>query len=231
MPTICPQLSTLCSMPLIDPEIQRYLEHNSEPETELLHQLRRETYLQVLLPQMITDPVQGQLISMLSRLIAPKRILEVGTFTGYSCLRMAEGLAAEGEIVSIEVEPQRESRIRKYLELAGIADLTTLLIGDAMQIIPKLEGPFDLVFLDADKAHYPEYYEMIFPMLSDNGWILADNVLWQGKVLGEGKNKETRGLKKFNEIVRNDSRVEVLMLGLRDGLSLIRKKRSEEISD
>lgn len=218
-------------MPLIDQDIQRYVEAFSEQESPLLHQLRRETYLQVLLPQMITDPVQGQLISMLSRLISPNRILEVGTFTGYSCIRMAEGLAADGEIVSIEVEPQRESRIRKYLELAGIADHTTLLIGDAMEIIPTLEGPFDLVFLDADKAHYPEYYEMIFPMLSDNGWILADNVLWQGKVLGEGKNKETRGLKKFNEIVRDDPRVEVVMLGLRDGLSLIRKRKATEISD
>lgn len=217
-------------MPLTDPDIQRYLEDFSEPESELLHSLRRETYLQVLLPQMITDPVQGQLISMLSRLISPRRILEVGTFTGYSCIRMADGLAPDGEIVSIEVEPQRESRIRKYLEKAGIADRTKLLIGDAMEIIPRLKGPFELVFLDADKAHYPEYYEMVFPMLAENGWILADNVLWQGKVLGEGKNKETRGLKRFNQIVRDDPRVEVLMLGLRDGLSLIRKRKASEIS-
>ncbi len=217
-------------MSLIDKGIQQYLEEFSEPEFPLLHQLRRETHLEVLLPQMLTDPVQARLIANWSRLLKPSRILEIGTFTGYSCLCLAEGLQPGGEIVTIEVEPQREKRIRTYLDKAGIAGQVSLHIGDALSIIPQLEGNFDLAFLDADKAHYPEYFNLIYPMMNPDGWIIADNVLWQGKVLGEGKNKETIGLKAFNELVRDHPGVEVLMLCMRDGLSLIRKRNSEEIS-
>ncbi|MDP5170659.1 MAG: O-methyltransferase [Bacteroidia bacterium] len=217
-------------MSLIDKEIQRYLESHSESESPVLNELRRETYLQVLLPQMITDPVQGRLLANWSRLLKPRRILEVGTFTGYSCICLAEGLDPEGEVITIEVNAERATRIKRFLELAGIADRAKLVIGDAKEAIAEQQGPFDLVFLDADKANYPAYYDLVFPLIREDGWLIADNVLWQGKVTRKGKDKETLGLQRFNDLVAADPRVEVLMLQMRDGLSLIRKKNTAEIS-
>lgn len=216
-------------MSLIDKDIQQYLEIHSEGESALLKELRRETHLQVLLPQMLTDPVQGLLLANWSKLVKPRRILEVGTFTGYSCLRLAEGLQPDGEIVTIEIDPQRESRILKYVDQAGLTDRVKLLIGNALEIIPQQTGLFELAFLDADKAHYCDYFDLIFPLMAPDGWIIADNVLWQGKVLGDIASKENVGLKAFNEKVQSDPRVEVMMLCMRDGLSMIRKRKPEEI--
>ncbi len=214
---------------LIDPALQRYVEAHSQAESPLLSRLRRETHLQVLYPQMLTDPVQGRLLAWWSRLVQPRHILEVGTFTGYSCLCLAEGLSATGRITTIELNHERAHRILRYVEEAGMKDRIQLLIGDAKDLIPLQKGPFDLVFLDGDKAHYLAYFEMIFPLLSPGGWLIADNVLWKGKVLHEPQDKETLGLQAFNDHMAQDPRVEVLMLPLRDGLSFIRKKTAAEL--
>ena len=211
-------------MPLMDKPFLQYLESHSEPEPSLLHQLRRETHQQMSLPQMLTDPVQGQLLRLLSGFIRPRRVLEVGSFTGYSCLCLAEGLAEGGHIFTIELQPERASRIQRYLALAGLEQQATLLIGDGKELIPTIEGEFDLVFLDADKAHYPQYYELLMPRIVEGGWMIADNVLWHGKVLEAPADKETAGIQAFNDMAAADPATEVLMLPMRDGLSLIRKK-------
>lgn len=216
-------------MPLIDSAILAYCEAHSSPEPPLLHALRRETHLQVLYPQMLTDPLQGRLLATLSRLMRPQHILEVGAFTGYSCLCLAEGMAPGGHLTTIEVDPERESRIRRYLHLAGRQEQVTLHIGDAKAVIADLSGPFDLIFLDADKANYPVYYELLFSKWAIGGWLIADNVLWQGQVLEPPKNKETRGLSRFNEQLQQDPRIEVMVLPLRDGLTLARKVSGAEM--
>ncbi len=209
---------------ILPESLETYIEDISSGEPELLQRLNRETHLKVLYPRMLSGPVQGRFLSMLTKMLAPKRILEVGTFTGYSALCMGEGLPEEGVIDSIELIAEREWLIRKYLEQARIEDRVNLLFGRALDIIPELEGPYELVFLDADKANYSTYYELILPKMPSGGILVADNVLWDGKVVDPNvQDKETNGIRNFNQLVRNDNRVEQVLLPLRDGMLMVRK--------
>ncbi|MCB0628727.1 MAG: O-methyltransferase [Lewinella sp.] len=197
--------------------------HSSQPDP-VLYELERETGLKTLAPQMITGALQGQLLSLISRLKSPRRILEVGTFTGYATICLARGLAAGGEMHTIEVNPELEYIIRKYLGKAGLTHQVQLHIGDALEIIPELPGEFDLIFLDAGKQHYERYYHQLIDRMPSGGLLLADNVLWSGKVLQKEQDKDTRVLHQFNEMIRDDDRVDKLMLPLRDGLFIIQKR-------
>ena len=209
---------------ILPESLETYIEDISSGEPELLQRLNRETHLKVLYPRMLSGPVQGRFLSMLTKMLAPKRILEVGTFTGYSALCMGEGLPEESVIDSIELIAEREWLIRKYLQEARIEDQVNLLFGRALDIIPGLEGPYELVFLDADKANYSTYYELILPKMPSGGILVADNVLWDGKVVDpKVQDKETNGIRNFNQLVRNDNRVEQVLLPLRDGMLMVRK--------
>lgn len=209
----------------LSPSLEAYLRNMSSPEPALLQRLHRETHLKVLYPRMLSGHLQGRLLALLSHLMAPKRILEIGTYTGYSALCLGEGLPPEGHITSLELDPERGWLIGKYLEAAGLSEQVTVHFGRALDILPGLQGPFDLVFIDADKANYATYYEQVLPIVSPGGLIVADNVLWDGKVVDEAvQDKETTGIRRFNALVRDDPRVEQLILPLRDGMTLIRKK-------
>jgi predicted O-methyltransferase YrrM len=208
--------------------IEEYIEQMSSPESEALSQITRDTHIHVLNPHMLSGHVQGRLLSMLSRMIAPRRILELGTFTGYSALCLAEGLTTEGRLVTVEHNDELETTIRRNLQLSPLGEKIELQIGDGLEQIEALrqEGElFDLVFIDADKRQYCEYIDAVYPVLKEGGWILADNVLWDGHIIDPAydKDKQTQGLRAFNEKVRNDSRFEQVILPLRDGLTIIHK--------
>jgi predicted O-methyltransferase YrrM len=204
--------------------LHEYCEAHSTQPDAVLYELERETGLKTLAPQMISGALQGQLLTLISRLKGPKRILEVGTFTGYATICLARGLAATGEMHTIEVNPELAYIIRKYLDKAGLQNKVQLHIGDALEIIPKLPGEFDLIFLDAGKQHYLAYYQMLIDRMPSGGLLLADNILWSGKVLQEDQDKDTRILHQFNELIRDDERVDKIMLPLRDGLYIIQKR-------
>jgi len=204
---------------------EKYASDMSSTEPAILARLRRETHLKFLYPRMLSSPLQGRLLAMISQLTHPKRILEIGTYTGFSLLCMAEGLAEEGHIDSLEKDPERGWFIRKYMQEAGISERVSLHFGPALDNIPHLHDPYDLVFLDADKANYVAYYDLILPKMNPGGLMMADNVWWFGKVAEpHEQDKETRGLRAFNEYIKQDERVEKVMLPLSDGLTLIRKK-------
>lgn len=193
--------------------------------SELLQALFRETHVKQLLPQMICGKLVANLLSMLSNTLKPSCILEVGTFTGYSALSMVEGLAPNGKLITIDINEELQTLQEKYFAASGHSEKIERLLGDARELIPELPGPFDLVFIDADKENYVSYYNMILPKLSQGGYILADNALWSNKVLDESEtDKETRGLRAFNKLVQSDESVENILLPLEDGLMMIRKK-------
>lgn len=205
--------------------LQAYLDQHSEPEPEHLRALTRETHLKVLYPQMLSGHRVGRLLSLFSHLMRPRRVLEIGTYTGYSCLCLAEGLPADGLIDTIDNNPEREFILRPALRRAGVEAQVKVHYGDAKEILPALPGPYELVFMDADKHHYPQYLELVLPKLSRGGLLIADNVLWDGKVLDPAaEDKATQGIRTFNEAVRHHEQLVPLMLGLRDGLLLCRKK-------
>ncbi len=207
--------------------IDIYLEKHSSPESELLHQLTRETNLKVVYAQMISGHLQGRLLALISKMICPKLILEIGTFTGYSAICLAEGLVPGGQLITIDSNEEIDALARKYFALAGLEEQITKLTGKAVDILPTLEGDVDLVFLDADKINYALYYDIIIDKVRPGGFILADNVLWYGKVVESvlpSSDKDTPAIKAFNEKIQQDSRVENVMLPIRDGLTIIRKK-------
>ena len=216
---------------MITEKLYKYAEAYSTPETEVLSRLNRETHLSQVYPQMLSGHLQGTFLRMISHMIRPACVLEIGTFTGYSAINLAMGLkiaierAGSGVLHTIEVNPEQEKGIRSFFRDAGLEDQIILHIGNAMEIIPKLDESWDLVFIDADKPNYLNYYRLVFPQVREGGFIVADNVLWDGKVLGDpGKmDKDTRGICEFNEFVRHDDRVENMVLPLRDGLMIIRK--------
>ncbi|MEM0997705.1 MAG: O-methyltransferase [Bacteroidota bacterium] len=211
-------------MDFIDPKLQAYAERFTTPENELLAELNRETYLKVLYPRMLSGHIQGRFLSFLSRIKQPKSILEIGTYTGYSAICLAEGMLPEGQLTTIEIDPEREAMIRDYLERAGLAGRYNLLIGPAGNFIPKLNGPFDLVFLDADKENYIAYFDLVLPKLATGGMIIADNVLWSGRVLDENeKDKETVGLRNFVRHVDENPDTDQILVPIRDGIMLIIK--------
>ncbi|MFM8449141.1 MAG: O-methyltransferase [Haliscomenobacter sp.] len=204
--------------------IYDYCEAHSDAPSELLYALERETHLRTLAPQMMSGRLQGALLRLISRLLAADRMLEIGTFTGYGALCLADGLSPAGVLHTIEANPEMEPIIRKYIQQAGKEDSIHLHIGQAQAIIPELPTPFDLVFIDAGKQDYALYFDLVVDRVRPGGLILADNVLWGGKIVQEKADKDTRIMHAFNEQVAADPRVEVLMLPLRDGLTLMQRR-------
>ncbi|CAG0966830.1 MAG: O-methyltransferase [Bacteroidetes bacterium] len=213
-------------MNFLDPQLEEYVERHTSEENEVLKKLNRETWAKMLMPRMLSGHIQGRVLSMFSHMIKPKHILEIGTFTGYSAICMAEGLADKGILHTIELNDELEEFIKKYFQEAGMEEKIVLHIGNALEIIPALPITFDLVFIDADKENYSAYYDLVFDKLSVGGFIIADNVLWSGKVLldYEKLDTETNALVDFNMKIQNDNRVENVLLPIRDGLMIVRKK-------
>ena len=212
-------------MDFISPELQQYVTDHSSAVSPLLRKIDRETHLEVLQPRMLSGHFQGRVLSMLTQLLKPKRILEIGTYTGYSALCLVEGLAPEGKLITIDVNEELEARVRGYFEASAYATQIDYRIGNAAQIIPTLNETFDLIFIDADKQQYPLYYEQALDKLNQGGFILIDNVLWSGKVLDtKYQDKDTALLRELNLKISQDERIEKVLLPIRDGLYLIRKK-------
>ncbi|MBO4577671.1 MAG: O-methyltransferase [Paludibacteraceae bacterium] len=218
-------------------DLQDYIESCTTPEPELLARIARDTNLHVINPHMLSGQVQGELLRMLSRMIRPRRILELGTFTGYSALCLAEGLTDDGMLITIEHNDELEETIRRNFSLSPMGARIQLIIGDAKTIIQRSGsfseaahsalqcGSFDLVFIDADKREYPEYYDLAFPLVRPGGFILADNTLWDGHITDPAydRDKQTLGLRRFNRMVADDPRVSQVILPVRDGLTIIYK--------
>ena len=208
--------------------IEEYIEAHTSPENAVLARITHETNLHILNPHMLSGQVQGRLLSFMSKMIRPKRILELGTFTGYSALCLAEGLADDGELITIEHNDELEETIRENLALSPLGKKIKLIIGDAKEVSSfKFQvSSFDLVFIDADKREYCEYLDLVYPLVKQGGWIIADNTLWDGHVIDSAydKEKQTLGLRAFNDQVAADSRLEQVILPIRDGLTIIRKK-------
>ncbi|MBR0310027.1 MAG: O-methyltransferase [Paludibacteraceae bacterium] len=209
--------------------LQEYIEEYSSPEPELLARITRDTHLHVLNPHMLSGQIQGEVLRMLSRMVRPKRVLELGTFTGYSALCLAEGLDADGELITIEHNDELEETILHNLSQSELCQRIRLLIGDAKEILATMsaqrEGLFDMVFIDADKREYCTYYDLVFPLVKTGGFILADNTLWDGHIIDPAydRDKQTQGLRAFNAKVKDDPRVSQVILPLRDGLTIIYK--------
>lgn len=209
----------------LNPELQDYISRHTDPEPEVLRCLSRATHQKILRPRMLSGNMQGQLLRMLCRLIQARRVLEIGTFTGYASIAMAMGLQEDGLLHTIDINDEIEEFARSFMEKSGVGQKIVFHIGDACEIIPQLQEQFDLVYLDADKRQYPEYYRLVFDRVRPGGLIVADDVLWEGKVLEEEcRDAQTRGILAFNELVQTDERVENLLLPVRHGLMLIRKK-------
>ena len=211
--------------------LQEYIENHTTPEPELFARITRDTNLHILNPHMLSGQVQGELLRMLSRMIRPKRILELGTFTGYSALCLAEGLQEDGELITIEHNDELEDTIRQNISQSPLCARIHLIIGDAKEILSNQQSVvsnqmFDLVFIDADKREYCAYYELVFPLVRQGGFILADNTLWDGHIVDPAydRDKQTLGLREFNRMVADDPRVSQVILPLRDGLTIIYKR-------
>ncbi len=206
-------------------ELEDYILSHIDEEGEMLSRLDRETHLFHLRPRMCSGHLQGKLLKMFVRMIRPKNILELGTFTGYSALSLADGMTGDGELHTIEIDDELEDFIREHFENSPHADRLKLHVGDAREIIPQLGLTFDLVFIDANKRQYLEYYNLVFDYVTPGGFIIADNTLWDGKVVDYGKklDAQTAGILEFNNFVARDKRVEKVILPLRDGLTLIHK--------
>lgn len=204
-------------------QIHKYCsDHTTEPDSVLLD-LERETHLKTMSPNMISGRAQGKLLEFFTRMLRPKTVLEIGTFTGYAAICLAKGMPEGSKLHTIEVNPELEWISKKYAEKAGLTDKIQFHLGDARQVIPTLDYKFDLIFIDAAKFDNEIYYEMVLPKLSPGGFLMIDNVLWFGKVIAAKKRKDERGISAFNEMIQNDPRVENIMIPLRDGLTLIRK--------
>lgn len=212
-------------MDIINPEIQNYAEYHTSPESDLLKKINRDTHANVLRPRMLSGHVQGRLLSLISNMVKPAYILEIGTYTGYSAICLAEGLKPQGKLVTIDINEELEHSVRQYFSTAGLADKIDFRIGNALQIIPTLKEKFDLVFIDADKENYARYFDLVIDNVNLGGIILADNVLWSGKVLDEKPDKDTKAIIDFNTKVNQDPRVENVLLTMRDGIMMIRKVR------
>ncbi len=204
--------------------LERYVEEHTTTESELLRQLNRETQARIYMPQMLSGHLQGQLLRIISLLVRPKNILEIGTFTGYSAICMSEGLQEDGILYTIDINEELKEMAERYFEQAGIRDKIDYRIGNATDIIPELNVSFDLVFIDADKINYTKYYELVFDRVNSGGVILADNVLWSGKIIEPVRDAETNALMAFNDRVQQDQRADNVLITQRDGLMMIRKK-------
>lgn len=204
--------------------IGEYAEQHTTPMGAVLNGLYRETYLHRMNPRMMAGPVQGKFLQFLCQLMHPEKVLEIGTFTGFATICMARGMDENSLLTTIEANEEYEDTIRRYLEKAGVEDRVKLIIGDAKQVIPTLENGFDLVYIDADKRHSADYYDLVVDKVRPNGLILVDNVLWDGKVTDDQvHDTDTQAIRAFNDKVQNDSRVENVLLPMRDGLMMIQK--------
>jgi predicted O-methyltransferase YrrM len=212
-------------MEFLNKELSDYVDAHTSDEPEVLKKLTRETYLKVLMPRMLSGHYQGRLLSMITKMIQPFNILEIGTYTGYSAVCFAEGLREGGKLITIDINEELETMVRTVFEEAGVSEKIEYKIGNAMDIIPTLNQTFDLIFIDADKINYLNYYHLIFNKVRTGGFIIADNVLWSGKIVNTEKiDKDTRALMDFNDFVHQDPRVENVLLPVRDGLMILRKK-------
>ena len=213
-------------MNFLPENIDEYVVSHSQKEPELLQQLNKETWQKVLNPRMLSGAFQGRVLSMISKLIQPKTILEIGTYTGYSALCLAEGLQKEGTIITIDKNEELEEFSKKYFDQSPFGNQITQLVGNAIEIIPSLNQKFDLVFIDADKSNYANYFKIIIDKMNSGGIILSDNVLWSGKVVEEvnPKDIDTTALIEYNKLLNSDNRVETVLLPIRDGLTITRVK-------
>ena len=207
-------------------KLEEYISAHIEPESELLKHIYRETNLKMLNPRMASGHIQGRLLKMLVTMIKPQLVLEVGTFTGYATLCIAEGLTEGGMVHTVEIDDELEDFIRNNIDKSAYSDRISLHIGDALKTVPQLGLMFDLIFLDGEKREYPEYYKVLTDYLKPGGYMIADNTLWDGHVTDSSydSDPQTSAVKKFNEMAAHDERVEVAMIPIRDGLTIIRKK-------
>ncbi|RYM33364.1 O-methyltransferase [Brumimicrobium glaciale] len=213
-------------MEFLDEKLEDYVNAHTSPESEILSDLNRQTHISVLQPRMLSGHLQGRTLSLFSKMIQPKRILEIGTYTGYSAICMAEGLKENGKLITIDVNYELEEMVKNYVETAGFSNQIEMKVGDAMDLIPKLDKNFDLVFIDADKSNYSNYYDLLIDDLPKGAFMIADNVLWSGKVIEPVKKNDidTEALIIFNKKIQDDDRVENVLLPIRDGLMVIGKK-------
>ena len=211
-------------MQFIDLLLEKYVCEHTAKESDLLKKINRETHLEVLQPRMLSGHLQGRVLSMFSKMIQPGRILEIGTYTGYSALCLAEGLKPNGKLVSIDINEELAPRVRAYFAASEFSEQIDYKIGAAKDIIPTLNEKWDIVFIDADKDNYINYYHLVFPMLKIGGYIIADNVLWSGKVIDSTQtDKDTQVLREYNRLNHEDERVEEVLFPIRDGLMVSRK--------
>jgi len=211
-------------MEFLPEDLHKYIEDHSEPESTLLQKINRETHLHVLKPRMLSGHLQGRVLSMISHMIRPKNILEIGTYTGYSALCMAEGLQKGGTLTTLDNNEEVSHRTKSYFEASAYANQIEMIIGNAGEIIPTLKQNWDMVFIDADKANYSNYFDLVIDQVNTNGLIIADNVLWSGKIADPSKKDEdTEALRIFNKKVTDDPRVQNVLFPIRDGLMMIRK--------
>lgn len=209
-------------MDFLPPHIQAYADAHTEPEPPLLAELNRETHIRLMYPRMLSGHIQGRYLALVSRMVRPQRVLEIGTFSGYSALCMAEGLQPEGELLTLEVEPEYADFATRWFERAGEGHRLRCLTGPALETMATLQGPFDLAFIDARKEEYPEYYEALLPLMRRGGVILTDNVLWSGQVVEQNPtDPAARVLREFNIFVKEDPRVFNVLLPFRDGLMMM----------
>lgn len=213
-------------MEFIPEAIDNYVKGHSDAESDLLKKINRETYQRVMMPRMLSGHVQGRVLSMLSHMIKPRVIVEVGTYTGYSALCMAEGLGENGKLITLDINEELEDQVRSYFEESPYTKQIDYRIGNAMLLIPEIDEQIDLVFIDADKKNYFNYYKLVFDKVRPGGFIIADNVLWSGKVVQVEKkiDKDTQAILDFNRWVQEDDRVENVLFPVRDGLMVVRKK-------
>jgi caffeoyl-CoA O-methyltransferase len=209
---------------IVNEDVERYALDHSTPDPDFFRRLEEETRATTSAPQMMVGPLEGQFLGWLVRLSNATRVLEIGTFTGYSSISMALALPEGGRITSLDVNEETTAVARRYAEEAGVVDRIDYRVGPALEELERLDGPWDLVFIDADKPNYLNYYEAVLPELADDGFIVADNVLWSGRVVEDGGDESTQAIKAFSDHVLTDERVECLMLTVRDGMTLIRRR-------
>ena len=210
-------------MELLPEKIEKYSIENTSRESNLLSKLNRETWAKVMTPRMLSGHLQGRILSMISNMLKPKTIVEIGTYTGYSALCLAEGLSENGILHTIDINEEYTSYAHKYFQKSDYNDKITQHIGNAVDIIPSISEKVQLVFIDADKENYSNYYNLIFDKLEIDGYIIADNVLWSGKVVEKNMDEETKALDEYNKMIMNDNRVENILLPVRDGLMICKK--------
>ncbi|MEP6795704.1 MAG: O-methyltransferase [Saprospiraceae bacterium] len=210
---------------MLAPEIQKYIDDHSNIEDSVLHEVERNTHLHTLMPQMLSGSMQGKMLTLMTSLIDAKNVLEIGTFTGFGTICLARGVnPSDGKVVTIDVNPEFSFLVKKHLALAGLEDRVETLIGDALKIIPERKVIWDLVYIDANKQEYIEYFNAVIERVRPGGLILTDNVLWSGKVLYEPNDVDAKVINMYNQMLVEDGRIDVIILPIRDGLSVAKKK-------